>query len=126
MKTPNIGDAVAFIREQGITESTDENLIFLIRKAITQHAFDYVKDSDGNICALYIGEWESPFTVFRVHLLLGRNHMRELMRRFKKQYPLLQAVKTGRHQKKQGQLRSSYSDETVEKVYSPTTFKLLN
>lgn len=125
MKALKIDDAIKFIRGQGITDGTDDQLAHAIKKAINNHAFDYAVSPEGNICGLYIGKWEKPYTEFRCYLLLGKGSMLTLMKKFKARFPLLQVVRTGRHQKKQGELKAAYSDETVEKEYHPSTFKLV-
>lgn len=121
---PTIADAVAFIKSQTEIDMDEDKLVLLIKRCITRHGFDYVTNASGDITGLYIGEWEKPYTVFRVYLLLGRGEMRTLMRRFKKQFPLLEEVVTGRHKHSVGEARATYSKEVIEKKYSPLTFKI--
>jgi hypothetical protein len=126
MKQLKIQDAIDFIRAQGIEDMTDDDLTMLIRKSINTHGFDYVSDAEGNILGLYLGLWEQPFTIFRVHLLLGRNTMRTLMRRFKSRFPFLEKVVTGRHKHKVGVGKATYTDECKEVEYTPEKFKLIS
>jgi hypothetical protein len=121
-----IDDAVKFIRAQGVQEMDDDQLVLLIKRCISNHGFGWTQNTDGTIRALYLGKWVKPFTVFKVYLLLGRGGMLGLMKEFKKKFPLLETVITGRHKKKQNTLRSEYSDETVEVEYHPNKFKLID
>lgn len=115
---PKISEVIKFIRENDIDHEgwTDNELAVGINNAIQGDGFDYVTDDFGNLRGIYMGKWIDQST-FHIFCLVGRNAMKELLKKFKTKHTHPVKFVGDRHVHERGTV-GKYSKQLKYREYS--------